>query len=201
MNPDISHSAPEIPDPSHSLPDIASGESHRKMAPNACQAIPLNGYQEPHPWICAILFDEAASFRCPGYFTEYGGNVPGKMISGIDPGSTVFSLLVPAELYHEVRQNLTGEVPISFPDMRNDVAFPLGHWSEGDMAVFPAIVENEEQDILRSSITRVGGKVRKLKVGYLIFTRPPNQAERLVFFKKLGCDPGIWFVMLEFPEG
>jgi hypothetical protein len=174
MNPDISQSATEIPDPAHSLSDIASGESNRKMVPYARQAIPLNGYQEPHPWTCAILFDETASFRCPGYFAECRRSVPGKTISGIDPGSSVFSLSVPAELYHEVRQNLTGEARISFPDMRNDVAFPVGRWSEGDWAVFPAIVENEEQEILISSITRRGGKVRKLKAGYLIFTRPPN---------------------------
>lgn len=201
MFPDIPQPESENLESAPAYPDETSGKYAGISTPNAVPATHMSVYQEPHPWICAILFDETASCGSPGYFAEFNRYAPIRMICGTNPGSSVFSLSVPIGSYHESRQFLSREIPISFPDIRNDVAFPVGRWSEGDMAVFPAIIENEEQDVLVSSMTRVGGKVRRLRVGYLIFTNPPALAERTIFFEKLGCDPGIRFVMLEYPEG
>lgn len=195
MHPDIQKPAMESATFPRGPPDLPGS-----WASEIIHAIPLNGYQEPHPWICAVLFDETDFGKSPGCFFEEGSGIS-KMIVGVTPDSMAFSLGVPPELYHEIRQGLAAVIPVTFPDMHHDLAFPVGRWFEEGMAVFPAIIEKGDRDILIAVITRAGGVVHQLTVGYLLFSHPLSRSERSVLFEKLGRDPKIRFVMLEFPEG
>jgi len=163
----------------------------------------VTGYQDSNPLICALLIGKQVSAdRIKRSLCRFTSGFSVKIIRGVCQPAHILGITIPGESFESARDTLCRGSCLSYPDTRYDLAIRTGNEIPLGGVSFPAILEmGDGIPEIESRVRKLGGRLHQLDVIYLAFSHPLCQWQRSEFLANLIREPGIFFIILEFPEG